>query len=169
MSLLSLQLSGSALCRTMLTEIYAVDTARDGDRHDHIVTRGLAKRRMEEINCIPGNPFQFIVNFQIPGDPPVSVVVYFALPPHCRELMSEEEYKKFNLLLNKFINIPVNEAERLKAWFVRLVHICELNRFFMPILFQYFIILLLYYSIIILFYYSLFYYSLFYYSIILRF
>lgn len=61
---------GPAICKLMLLELYEVE-AKDGDRHDHIASRGLAKKRMEEIAKLPGNPFQIIINFQIPGDPPV--------------------------------------------------------------------------------------------------
>ena len=60
----------------VLQEIYEVDAAKEPegskDRHDHVVTRGLARRRREAIAALPSRPFQFIVNFQIPGDPPVS-------------------------------------------------------------------------------------------------
>ena len=61
--------------RTRSQEIYEVDASREPegskDRHDHVVRRGLARRRLESIAALPGQPFQFIVNFQIPGDPPV--------------------------------------------------------------------------------------------------
>lgn len=40
-------------------------------RHDHIVSRGLAKSRLGLIGSSAGNPFQIILNFQIPGTPPV--------------------------------------------------------------------------------------------------
>lgn len=63
---------GSAMCKLMLLELYEVEASKDGDRHDHIAIRGLAKARREAIAALPGNPFQIIINFQIPGDPPVS-------------------------------------------------------------------------------------------------
>ena len=47
------------------------NVCQDGDRHDHVASRGAAKERMEAIAALPGRPFQIIVNFQIPGDPPV--------------------------------------------------------------------------------------------------
>jgi hypothetical protein len=50
----------------MLLELYEVE-GNEIDRHDHIVSKGLAKRRMEAISNSAGNPFLFIVNFQIPG------------------------------------------------------------------------------------------------------
>lgn len=66
---------GNAVCKLMLLEVYEVETDKDGDRHDHIALRGLAKSRRDSIAALPGNPFQIIMNFQIPGDPPVSDVV----------------------------------------------------------------------------------------------
>lgn len=68
---------GSAMCKLMLLELYEVES-RDGDRHDHIAVRGMAKARREAIAALPGNPFQFIVNFQIPGDPPVSIIHFLS-------------------------------------------------------------------------------------------
>jgi hypothetical protein len=63
---------GSAMCKLMLLELYEVE-AKDGDRHDHVASRGLAKQRREAISALPGNPFVIVANFQIPGDPPVSI------------------------------------------------------------------------------------------------
>eukprot|EP01034_Spumella_vulgaris_P025050 gene25050-31460_t len=83
---------GSAMCKLMLLEVYEVDVSvdnapkggvwnekcsepapiYDNKRHDHVVSRGAAKRRMEAIAALPGQPMQIIINMQIPGDPPVS-------------------------------------------------------------------------------------------------
>ncbi len=65
---------GPALCKLMLLELYEVES-KDGDRHDHVAARGLAKKRREGIAALPGNPYQLIINFQIPGDPPVCLVL----------------------------------------------------------------------------------------------
>lgn len=62
---------GSAICKFMLMELYEVEP-RHGDRHDHIASRGRAKKRVESIAQLPGRPFQLVLNFQIPGDPAVS-------------------------------------------------------------------------------------------------
>ena len=62
---------GPAMCKMMLLEVYEVES-KDGDRHDHIAVRGLANSRREAIAALPGSPFQILLNFQIPGDPPVS-------------------------------------------------------------------------------------------------
>lgn len=62
---------GDAICKLMLLEVYEVDAEKDGERHDHIALRGLARSRRDTIAALPGNPFQIIMNFQIPGDPPV--------------------------------------------------------------------------------------------------
>ena len=52
------------------------------DRHDHVASRGLAKQRVEAISSLPGQPFVIVVNYQLPGDPPVSLVSYFAGNPN---------------------------------------------------------------------------------------
>eukprot|EP01034_Spumella_vulgaris_P039018 gene39018-48185_t len=106
---------GSAMCKLMLLELYEVES-KDGDRHDHIASRGLAKQRREAISALPGNPFVIVANFQIPGDPPISIVTYFALPPDLADRFAEGEVDKFQSLFGRFINIPVNEAERLATW-----------------------------------------------------
>lgn len=38
------------------------------------------KRRVEIMHNLPGNPFVLVLNLQIPGDPPVSIVFYFLVP-----------------------------------------------------------------------------------------
>lgn len=63
---------GPAICKLMLLELYEVEP-KDGDRHDHVASRGLARKRVETIAALPGSPFQLVINFQIPGDPPVSL------------------------------------------------------------------------------------------------
>jgi hypothetical protein len=36
--------------------------------------------QVEEMAQLDDKPFLFILNFQVPGDPPLSLVYYFALP-----------------------------------------------------------------------------------------
>ena len=50
----------------------------NSDRHDHVASRGLAKKRVAAITSLPGQPFVIVINYQLPGDPPVSLVSYFA-------------------------------------------------------------------------------------------
>ena len=64
----------------MLMENIHVDTAKYGDRLDHIAALGRVKRRIEIMHNLPGNPFVIILNLQIPGDPPCSIVFYFLVP-----------------------------------------------------------------------------------------
>lgn len=106
---------GNSLARLMGMEIYEVDP-KDGDRHDHVVSRGQAKKRLESISNLPGNPFQFVVNYQIPGDPPVSIVAFFALPPSVLERHPGLENERFMKLFEKFIDLPQTEEERLALW-----------------------------------------------------
>ena len=61
--------AGPALFRLMSMEIFSVE---EGDSHFHVATQGVIKRRVEAALCLQHPPFLFIINFQLPGDPPVS-------------------------------------------------------------------------------------------------
>lgn len=70
--------------RSCFTQLTAASTliyysTQDGDRHDHIVSRGAAKRRLQALRTLPEKLFFICVNFQIPGDPPVSPVYNISL------------------------------------------------------------------------------------------
>ena len=104
---------GPALCKLMLLEIYEVEEG--GDRHDHVCSMGLARKRIDAISSLPGAPFVFVVNFQIPGDPPVSLVAFFALPPNMLERSPSSATTKFADLFKTFTALP-DERERLAAW-----------------------------------------------------
>jgi len=106
---------GNAMCKLMLMELYEVEP-RDGDRHDHVVSKGLAKERLQAILSLPHSPFLIVVNYQIPGDPPVSLVAYFALPPDLLIKDKSVEAKKFKALFDKFVDMPRTESDRLAAW-----------------------------------------------------
>lgn len=79
--------------------------------------RGVAKERREAISRLPGHPFQMIINFQIPGDPPVSIVTFFALPVDLRQRHSHDpDIDKFIRLFEQFIRLPSSEDQRLATW-----------------------------------------------------
>jgi hypothetical protein len=61
--------AGPALFNIFCMEIFSVD---EGDSHFHVATRGVVKRRIEAAMTLKQPPFLFIINFQLPGDPPVS-------------------------------------------------------------------------------------------------
>jgi hypothetical protein len=52
---------------------------------------------------LPDQPFIFVLNIQLPGDPPVSCVFFFAIPA---ALDRDEEMRKVRGMFNQFIDIP---------------------------------------------------------------
>jgi hypothetical protein len=137
--------AGPPLSRLLAFETYLVDVAREGlgpdghptERHDHVAARGVCRRRLEAVLCLRDPPFLYVMNFQLPGDPPVSMVSYFALAPHlCRGLgvlssvperfrrprdcSADEPLPKDILkamqLFEKFCDFPKTEFERLALW-----------------------------------------------------
>ena len=74
---------------------------QDGDRHDHIVSRGAAKRRLQALRTLPEKLFFICVNFQIPGDPPVS-------PPYTSHFLVMLEWR--NIMSLTSIRCPNIEA-----------------------------------------------------------
>ena len=106
---------GPAMSKLMLLELYEVE-AGDGDRHDHIVSRGKAKQRLEALRTLPEELFFFILNFQIPGDPPVSIVSYFAVPLDLMERHPSRATAKFLEMFERFVDAPRTERERYAAW-----------------------------------------------------
>ena len=137
--------AGEPLSRLICVESYRVDKSREGigvdgkqlERHDHVAIRGRCRRRLDAFLCLKDPPFVFVLNFQLPGDPPVSMVSYYAFPPHlCRNLgivsnvpavydMKERENSdpiisaettKALRLFEHFCDFPKNEAERLAIW-----------------------------------------------------
>lgn len=72
--------AGPSISKLLLMENFHVNTAKYGDRLDHISSIGRVRRRIEIMHNLPGNPFVIILNLQIPGDPPVSIVFYFLVP-----------------------------------------------------------------------------------------
>jgi hypothetical protein len=58
-----------------------VDREKYGDRLDHLSAIGRVRRRVQIMSQIQDKPFILLLNLQIPGDPPVSIVFYFIIPP----------------------------------------------------------------------------------------
>lgn len=81
-----------------------------------MASRGVARKRVEELHQLPGCPFVFVVNFQIPGDPPVSLTNFFCVPPDVRERYAGDGVDQALALFEEFIRIPATEEERLRAW-----------------------------------------------------
>ncbi len=72
--------AGPALSKFLFMEVYRVDVARHGDRLDHVCSFGRAAQRIAVLTALPDKPFIFVMNIQLPGDPPVSCVFFFAMP-----------------------------------------------------------------------------------------
>mmetsp|Transcript_13012 Transcript_13012/g.19629 ORF Transcript_13012/g.19629 Transcript_13012/m.19629 type:complete len:375 (+) Transcript_13012:187-1311(+) len=107
-------------------EIFEVDiedgahTSGSGNssRYDHIASKGLMKQRIEAVKRLQDPPFLFILNFQIPGDPPVSLVATFALPRNMTEPLQDDtdDMRAFKHLWSQYIDLPRTEDERLSKW-----------------------------------------------------
>lgn len=67
---------------------------------------------MDALAQLPEPPFLFILNLQIPGDPPVSIVAIFAAPPeyHPNNATSADMDDPFKKLWFEYLNIPKNEV-----------------------------------------------------------
>ncbi len=65
------------------------------------------KRRIDIISSLQDKPFVYIINIQVPGDPPVSFVLYFAIPRYFhKDLAQSEILQKAKKTFEKFIDIP---------------------------------------------------------------
>ena len=106
---------GPAMSKLMLLELYEVE-AKDGDRHDHVVSRGKAKQRLEALRTLPEHLFFIVFNIQLPGDPPISIVSYFAVPLDLMEKYPSRATAKFLDMFEKFVDAPRTERQRLAAW-----------------------------------------------------
>ena len=107
---------GAAMSKLMLLELYEVEAKDENQRHDHIVSRGKAKQRLEALRTLPEHLFFIVLNFQIPGDPPVSIVSYFAVPLDLMEKYPSRATAKFLDMFEKFVDAPRTERQRLAAW-----------------------------------------------------
>lgn len=87
--------AGPAAMKLMFMELFKVDCALYGDRIDHISAIGTARRRVETLVGLEEKPFVFVFNLQLPGDPPISIVSYFVLPPQLRERGGEHLLPSF--------------------------------------------------------------------------
>jgi hypothetical protein len=112
--------AGPAIAKIALMENIHVDVSKYGDRLDHIAAIGRVKRRVEIMTSLPGNPFVILLNLQIPGDPPCSIVFYFILPLSFYPGTSDSDgLNPARELFRKFIDIPlspvITESEEFLA------------------------------------------------------
>ena len=107
---------GAAMSKLMLLELYEVEAKDENQRHDHIVSRGKAKQRLEALRTLPEHLFFIVFNIQLPGDPPISIVSYFAVPLDLMEKYPSRATAKFLDMFEKFVDAPRTERQRLAAW-----------------------------------------------------
>jgi hypothetical protein len=123
--------TGPAIFRLVIMEIYEVES---GTRHDHIASMGRAKQRIDALNrfarppACPSHdeptslaepPYLYVMNFQIPGDPPVSILSIFAGPPSLAEVVENDTedtacYKR--MWQSYYTSTFESEADRLESW-----------------------------------------------------
>jgi hypothetical protein len=86
--------STSAIGKLICLENLVVDVAREGMlRHDHVASRGATKQRIEAVLSLQDPPFLFVMNFQIPGDPPVSLCMIL----YCIDIVCRYQWSVFML------------------------------------------------------------------------
>jgi hypothetical protein len=126
--------TGPAIFRLVIMEVYEVET---GTRHDHIASMGRAKERIDALNrssvtsfpsspsllillnSLPEPPLLFVMNFQIPGDPPVSIMSIFAASPSLAEVSSNDtdDTACYKRMWQTYYNSTFEtEADRLDSW-----------------------------------------------------
>jgi len=98
-----------------MVELFEVEQ-KYGSRIDHISSIGKCKQRIDAITSIEDNPFVLVLNIQIPGDPPVSIVSYFVIPPDARKYNASSDHQNYIKLLDKFLAVPMTEKARLAEW-----------------------------------------------------
>ena len=103
--------AGPPVGKLVLACVFKIPPEYPGQREDHIASRGrMAEmlREMQDLDARDGRPpFLFLVNFQVPGDPPLSTVTVFALPRDRRE-----EDGCFWTLFDRFLDFPMEEGEK---------------------------------------------------------
>ena len=101
--------AGPGISKLVMMENIHVDVAKYGDRLDHISAIGRVKRRIEIMHALPGNPFVIVLNLQIPGDPPCSIVFYFIVPLSFYPGKSDTDgLNPARELFKKFIDFPLS-------------------------------------------------------------
>jgi hypothetical protein len=96
---------GPAIAKFCLMELFSLP--KDMEKVDHIALRPQVKKRIDYLTSLEENPFILIIHIQIPGDPPVATVFYFAIPSYFHhDLETSSTLKKSKALFEKFANLP---------------------------------------------------------------
>jgi hypothetical protein len=108
--------AGPPIAKFVTMEFYEVNVKKYGDRHDHISRIGKVKERIEILSQLEEQPFVFLVNIQLPGDPPLSIVFYFVIPSYFHENVDHSpELQKVRKLYEKLIDLPISETSSLDS------------------------------------------------------
>jgi hypothetical protein len=96
---------GPAIAKLCLMELYSLP--KEIERIDHIALKPQVKKRMEYLKSLEENPFLLIINIQIPGDPTVCTVFYFAIPSYFHhDLETSSTLQKAKAIFEKFADLP---------------------------------------------------------------
>eukprot|EP01033_Poteriospumella_lacustris_P013401 gene13401-9596_t len=100
-----------ALGRLVWYDVFPVDVELFGDRHDHAAAIfPMAQHRIRIIQSLQDRPFVVLVNYQIPGDPPLTGLAYFAIPgdfhPDCAHSVDLQKAKR---LFERFVDLPLED------------------------------------------------------------
>lgn len=91
-------------------DIFIVDVDKFGDRHDHVCAHGKARKRIEILSKVVRDLYHiFVYNLQIPGDPPYSLVFYFALAKDFHK--RNPALLKTKKMFDRFIDIPITALD----------------------------------------------------------
>jgi len=94
----------------LLFEQTVFKVANGKTREDHVVSRGRGAAMLKEMLELEGSSLLFVVNFQVPGDPPLSMIHVYAIPPASTNPPSPRGfYKTFDKFWD-FNNVPVEVA-----------------------------------------------------------
>jgi hypothetical protein len=108
---------GFALMKLITMELYKVkNPTKERDRYDHIAAHPKIQARIATLMAAldEEKPFIYVVNIQIPGNPPVNCVFYFAVPyyfhkdcePGSDGSPADPVKQKAKKMWERFIDIP---------------------------------------------------------------
>jgi hypothetical protein len=102
--------AGPAMGRLVGMDMFLLDKALFGDRCDHICSFGKCRARIEAMAKHMSDLYViFVYCLQIPGDPPASLVFYFAVPTFVGD--KQRTLAKAKKMLDRFLDIPVDDHE----------------------------------------------------------
>ena len=98
--------AGDALGRLLHIDIFRVEGERLRD--DHILSKGRARARLEQLRRTSGAPFVFSMCLQLPGSPPLSMVAYWGVAAPDPAAAATPGQIAARNLFDRFIDIPIS-------------------------------------------------------------